>query len=358
MDMRDYIRVIQEEIRTKKSYDEYGWAFSRYKDFLEVCRRERPRDIEVCCQLAAVYFELRYDLTESIGLLEHFLSQYDEDLTDEERERIYTNLGFFYEEDGEVDLSESYLEKAVALEPTFPNAYHGLGLRLIEKGELARSFQLFQKASSLSEGLPYKYNYGVALYQNGQVAEAGRLFEGLSLDEKFKMRALYGSGCCLARLGEKVKVKEIADQLCKMGADDDIGESEIADLYYQCDYYFEHNQMYKTSSCPYYPDKSWLGPYFYSLAQLGSPEELEAKFLEVCYEKDEDMKQNAAEELDEDFSRADQKAYLEKFQKEKQEIEDVYWQVKNRASRPRVEFKMSYDYGCYLLDCPRHQKIC
>ena len=66
---------------------------------------ENPRDMEKVCQLAAVYNELTYQWDDIYKLLNEFIKKYENELTDEEKSRIYTNLGF-YCDDSEIGIRD------------------------------------------------------------------------------------------------------------------------------------------------------------------------------------------------------------------------------------------------------------
>ncbi len=93
----EWARYIQDEIQKNDSYDNYKHAFIEYKDYLEKCLLENPKNVEVICQLAAVYNELNYQWDDIYKLLNEFIKKYENELTNEEKSRIYTNLGFYYD---------------------------------------------------------------------------------------------------------------------------------------------------------------------------------------------------------------------------------------------------------------------
>jgi len=45
----EWTRYIQDEIKKNASYDNYKHTFIEYKDYLEECLLENPRDVEKRC---------------------------------------------------------------------------------------------------------------------------------------------------------------------------------------------------------------------------------------------------------------------------------------------------------------------
>ena len=72
---KEWARYIQDEIKKNGSYDNYRHAFVEYKDYLEECLLENPRDVEKVCQLAAVYNELNYQWDDIYKLLNEFIKR-------------------------------------------------------------------------------------------------------------------------------------------------------------------------------------------------------------------------------------------------------------------------------------------
>jgi len=95
---KEWAKYIQDEIKKNDSYDNYKHAFIEYKDYLEKCFLENPKNVEVVCQLAAVYNELNYQWDDIYKLLNEFIKKYENELANEEKSRIYTNLGFYYDD--------------------------------------------------------------------------------------------------------------------------------------------------------------------------------------------------------------------------------------------------------------------
>ena len=72
--VKEWIKYIQEKIRNNSDYDS---VYEEYKMFLENKLKENPKNVEVVCQLAAVYNELTYQWKDIYKLLNEFIKKYE-----------------------------------------------------------------------------------------------------------------------------------------------------------------------------------------------------------------------------------------------------------------------------------------
>ena len=368
MTINEYIQNIQQEIGSGKPYEEYAYLFEDYKRYLESVIEQHPRDIIAVCQLAAVYMELRYSFDDSIKIMEKALVQFENELTDDEKVRLYTNLAFFYEENGDEEKQNTSLAKAVDLKPNTPNAYDALAVCLTTKAgyintasDFTAVLPLFEQAAKLSDELRYQHNYAVALYSAGNITNAKIIFEKLCHQDDSNMKAMYGLGVCSYCLCNIKTALDMANRLANIDtgndyAGDEVGESEIAELFYQCGDYANHNAMFDNCKIRYYYDASWLAPYFYCLKILGKDSALIQKHNEVVNSKKEDIDDAKGEELNDSYTIEDRNEYVAKLQKELDDIEGAYRKITQANYKPEVTPNLDFVYGCYLIDCPRHQR--
>ncbi|MDR1321303.1 MAG: hypothetical protein LBK56_07750 [Gracilibacteraceae bacterium] len=353
--INDYIAYIQREIAEKDRYQDYVHAFEEYEDYLEARLSVSPKDIEVICQLAAVYHELRYDYDDCISPMEEALQW---DISEGDRARLYTNLAFYHEEQSpDDDVAMRYLEAAVALAPDTPNAYDALG-RFVLDSDPERSLALYRRAYELSDEMKYHYNYAVALFTCGKIAEARRVLELLPAEGADDERLVrYAMGVCDCYLGDREAALAAANALAAERSDDQITEGELADLYFLCGAYERHNAMYDTASMRYVIYDSWMAPYLYSLKMMGETNKMEKTFAESIAEKDAEIASAKTEELDADYTLADRDHYVLAKQKERDDIAASYAKIMESGCRPQIKIKLWPMFGCYLLDCPRHQPV-
>ena len=175
--VKEWIKYIQEKIRNNSDYDS---VYEEYKIFLENKLKEKPKNVEVICQLAAVYNELNYQWDDIYKLLNEFIKKYENELTDEEKSRIYTNLGYYYDDqrDGSKRAIRT-LRKAVAFNPNNSKAYYGLGADYYGAGKYDKSEEMYKRACELENNPIYKFEYANLLMVNGKYEEAKIILEEL-----------------------------------------------------------------------------------------------------------------------------------------------------------------------------------
>ena len=178
--IKDWIKYIQNEIHKSKDYDEYEHVFVEYRDYLENYLLKNPKNVEIICQLAATYNELCYEWEKIYKLLNDFLKKYENELTNEEKSRIYTNLGFYYDDQryGSKRAIRT-LRKAVAFNPNNSKAYYGLGANYYGAGKYDKSEEMYKRACELENNPIYKFEYANLLMVNGKNEEAKIILEEL-----------------------------------------------------------------------------------------------------------------------------------------------------------------------------------
>lgn len=354
MTIKEYIRYIQQA-----DTNDYSQIFLEYKAFLKKYIKDNPTDVEAVCQLAITNFELRASASEIIQKLEKFKKRYSAKISAADKGRLYSNLAYYYEEEDNMPKCMECLKKAIGLLPDAPNAYDALGQKMVKFGNNieAEALSLFEKASTLSQEIKYQYNFAVSLFKNGNTERAKDIFEKL-LAESENEKLLYAYGVCLYYLGEKEQALAIANELASEELDNDyIDESMIADLYFLCGEYEMHNKMYDSCPFTYYYTADWLAPYFYSLKKMAKMDELKHIYEKVIKEKEEDITSEKKAEITEGYSEQDRAAYIKKLEKERDDIKISYYKSLNSDEKPDIKIELNFIDGCYLLDCPRHQKI-
>lgn len=352
MDISEFICNIQAQIGGK-TYEDYAPAFREYEKYLKQRQREKSNIVAVTCQLAAVSFELRYEITKSIQMLEALLLNTAVQLTPSEKARIYTNLAFYYEENCDKENCFRCLKEAVSLNPGLPNAYDALGRFYIKNGDSEIAIPFLKRACGFSDKVNYQYNYGVALFSSGDIVSAKEIFIKLLPNAGEKRCIPYAYGVCCALTGDIKNSCKIADDLAVNVIDDYITSSEVADLYFLCAEYAKHNKMYD-NDC-YSIDVRWIAPYLYSLKALDNLERLVKKYEEFISEADCAIEEAMAEELDETYTQQDKADFIEKRKSEKDEIVQAYHEIINTKYKPQLKVNLWCICECYMVDCPRHQ---
>ena len=214
-----------------------------FKTYLNGLLHEHPHDLNIVCALATVEQVLRHE-ENSIQLLEEFLRKYIEELSDTDKARVYTNLAFYYNDEGNIK-EYDYLSAAVKLNSPYIETYRGLALYHFsvyrEKGsaeDLKRSLHAFEKGRTVSDGYEMNFGYAVCLFELKQYEKAKVIFEELLKSYQNRMRLLVCIAYCDVYLGNKKQVLDRLKQI-KLGGDvvyhlsnDEVFEFDIIDVYY------------------------------------------------------------------------------------------------------------------------------
>lgn len=108
-----------------KDYEKAVPYLRKFEKFLVNMLSEKPMDVNAVCTLASVKNELGYEQF-AIDLLEKFLLEYEEFLCNEDKARIFMNIGFYYyEHEGK---GKKYLLKAEELNSPFVETYKVLAM--------------------------------------------------------------------------------------------------------------------------------------------------------------------------------------------------------------------------------------
>ena len=362
----EWTRYIQDEIKKNASYDNYKHTFIEYKDYLEECLLENPRDVEKVCQLAAVYNELTYQWEDIYKLLNEFIKKYENELTDEEKSRIYTNLGFYYDDqrNGSKRAIRT-LRKAVTFNPNNSKAYYGLGADYYGAGKYDKSEEMYKRACELENNPIYKFEYVNLLLVNGKYEEAKIILEELikkdfefEKEDLAKLKYIYIVN--RIRLKEFENIEMEIDSLILENADNDyFFESDLDDLYYLSENYEKLVEIYlkieaqEDCQIPY----EELSIYFYSLKQLNKLDNLEKSFEKALKFKNEEIEEVKNGELKKEWTKSEKKEEIREIKRQIKNLKAEYEKILKTDYKPEVKIYPKFLYDCFLIDCPRHQKL-
>ena len=362
----EWARYIQDEIKKNDSYDNYRHAFIEYKDYLEKSLLENPRDVEKICQLAAVYNELTYQWEDIYKLLNEFIKKYENELTDEEKSRIYTNLGYYYDDqrDGSKRAIRT-LRKAVAFNPNNSKAYYGLGADYYGAGKYDKSEEMYKRACELENNPIYKFEYANLLMVNGKYEEAKIILEEL-IKKDFEFgkedfaKIKYSYIVNRIRLKEFENIESEIDELMLENIDNDYFFcSGLESLYYLSENYKKLVEIYlkieAQGDCRV-PDEE-LSIYFYSLKQLNKMDKLEKFFKRALKFKNEEIEDVKNGEFKKEWTKAEKKEEIKEIRRQAKRLKAEYEKILKTDYKPEVKIYPKFLYDCFLIDCPRHQKL-
>ena len=360
--VKEWIKYIQEKIRNNSDYDS---VYEEYKTFLENKLKENPKNVEVICQLAAVYNELNYQWDDIYKLLNEFIKKYENELTDEEKSRIYTNLGYYYDDqrDGSKRAIRT-LRKAVAFNPNNFKAYYGLGADYYGAGKYEKSEEMYKRACELEDNPIYKFEYANLLMINGKYKEAKIILEELiKKDFEFekedfaKIKYSYIANKIQLRKFENIE-NEINELMLETVNKDDFFEEEFAELYYLVGSYEKSRKIYSKFKIQDYQFPAWwLRFYFYSLKQLNEIEKLQENFKIVLKIKDEEVESIKNGEFLTECTKSYKKEEIKEIRRQAKRLKAEYEKILKTDYKPEVKIYPKFLYDCFLIDCPRHQKV-
>ena len=360
--VKEWIKYIQEKIRNNSDYDS---VYEEYKVFLENKLKENPRDVEKVCQLAAVYNELNYQWDDIYKLLNEFIKKYENELTDEEKSRIYTNLGYYYDDqrDGSKRAIRT-LRKAVAFNSNNSKAYYGLGADYYGAKKYDKSEEMYKRACELEDNPIYKFEYANLLIVNKKYEKAKIILEKLlkgnfdfCKEDLAKIKYSYIVNKIYLREFENIKVK-IDELMLETVNKDDFFEEEFAELYYLAGSYEKSRKIYSKFKIQDYQFPAWwLRFYFYSLKQLNEIEKLQENFKIVLKIKDEEIESIKNGEFLTECTKSYKKEEIKEIRRQAKRLKAEYEKILKMDYKPEVKIYPKFLYDCFLIDCPRHQKL-
>ena len=361
--IKEWIKYIQEKIRNNSDYDS---VYEEYKIFLENKLKEKPKNVEVVCQLAAVYNELTYQWEDIYKLLNEFIKKYENELTDEEKSRIYTNLGYYYDDqrDGSKRAIRT-LRKAVAFNPNNSKAYYGLGADYYGAGKYDKSEEMYKRACELENNPIYNFEYANLLMINGKYEEAKIILEELikkdfefEKEDFVKIKYIYIAN--KVQLKEFVNIEAQIDELMLENIDNDyFFGSDLESLYYLSENYKKLVEIYlkidaqEDCQVPY----EELPIYFYSLKRLDKFDKLEKSFEKALKFKNEEIEDVKNGEFKREWTKSEKKEEIREIKRQIKNLKAEYEKILKTDYKPEVKIYPKFLYDCFLIDCPRHQKL-
>ena len=331
-----------------------------FKTYLNGLLHEHPHDLNIVCALATVEQVLRHE-ENSIQLLEEFLRKYIEELSDTDKARVYTNLAFYYNDEGNIK-EYDYLSAAIKLKSPYIETYRGLALYHFsayrEKGsveELKESLRAFEKGRTVSDGYEMNFGYAVCLFELKQYEKAKVIFEELLKSYLNRMRLLVCIAYCDVYLGNKKKALDRLKQI-KLGGDvayhlsnDEVFEFDIIDVYFILDEYSLF--LDECEKAKEYCDLS-DGPYYFGLWIMNQHDMFHR---EVDKQRNEILTCIEDAKMDEDFDSEEEKQeYIKSWEDDLENLNLLEHKIKDENFKPTVELKLWPIYGCYLIDCLTH----
>ena len=257
------------------------------------------------------------------------------------------------------------LRKAVVFNPNNSKAYYGLGANYYGAGKYDKSEEMYKRACELENNPIYKFEYANLLMVNGKHEEAKIILEEL-IKKDFEFgkedfaKIKYGYIVNRIRLKEFENIESKIDELMLENIDNDYFFcSDLESLYYLSENYKKLVEIYlkiKAQEDCRVPDEE-LSIYFYSLKQLNKMNKLEKSFKEALKFKNEEIEDVKNGEFKKEWTKAEKKEEIKEIRREAKRLKAEYEKILKTDYKPEVKIYPKFLYDCFLIDCPRHQKL-
>ena len=321
----------------------------------ETLLNECPNSVDSACALAYAESHARREKNSQL-ILEKFLEKYSDKLNNVEKAKVYTNLAFYYNDEGNIKEYE-YLSAAVKLNTPYIETYRGLALyhftSYADKGsveELERSLLTYEKGRSISDNYEMNFGYAVCLFGLKEYEKAKTIFVQLLENCPNRMRLLLCIAYCDVYLGNKIQSLDYLKKI-KIGGDpayqrdNEIWEFDIFDAYYVLDEYklFLEECEKAKSTC----DLNY-GPYYFGLWIMNQHDQF---YLEVDKQRTEILACIEDVKIDDDFaSEEERQEHLQCWEDDLESLNILEHKIKYENYKPTVKLKLWPIYGCYLID--------
>ena len=321
----------------------------------EILLNECPNSVDSACEFAYAESQAWREKNSQL-ILEKFLEKYRDELNDVEKAKVYTNLAFYYNDEGNIKEYE-YLSAAVKLNTPYIETYRGLALyhftSYADKGsveELERSLLTYEKGRSISDNYEMNFGYAVCLFGLKEYEKAKTIFVQLLENCPNRMRLLLCIVYCDVYLGNKIQSLDYLKKI-KIGGDpayqrdDEIWEFDIFNAYYVLDEYklFLEECEKAKSSC----DLNY-GPYYFGLWTMNQHDQFH---LEVDKQRTEILACIEDVKIDDDFtSEKERQEDLQCWEDDLESLNILEHKIKYENYKPTVKLKLWPIYGCYLID--------
>ena len=332
--IKEFWNVLKSEYENKhkenmfKNYSQTEHVLKNFRTYLKDLFCEYPSSVDVVCILASVELELRHE-KDAIKLLEDFVLKYNEVINDVDKARIYTNLGL---------TSFSNYERNKTIE------------------DLDNSLMYFEKALKITKDYEIQFGYAVCLFEMKEYQKAKVIFEKLLSEYPDRMRLLLCIAYCEVYLGNKEEAIYYLEKV-EVGQDekyylttDDIADYQVFEAYYvlgEYDLFLEECE--KVILDYYFAD--WEH-YYYTLWLKNKYE----KFYECVSKYKNDILKNIEEtKVDDDFSCEEEKQdYIKSYEEDLEKLITMSNKIQNENYKPIIKLELYPEYGCFLVDCIRH----
>ena len=321
----------------------------------ETLLNECPNSVDSACELANAESQAWREKNSQL-ILEKFLEKYSDELNDVEKAKVYTNLAFYYNDEGNIKEYE-YLSAAVKLNSPYIETYRGLALYHFSSyadtdsvEELKKCILTYEKGRVIADNYEMNFGYAVCLFELKEYEKAKAIFLQLLENYPNRMRLFLSIAYCDVYLGNKIQSLDYLKKI-KIGGDpayqrdDEIWEFDIFNAYYVLDEYklFLEECEKAKSSC----DLNY-SPYYFGLWTMNQHDQFH---LEVDKQRTEMLACIEDVKIDNDFaSEEERQGHLQCWEDDLESLNILEQKIKYENYKPVVELKLWPIYDCYLID--------
>ena len=326
----------------------------------ETLLNECPNSVDSAYELANAESQAWREKNSQL-ILEKFLEKYSDELNDVEKAKVYTNLAFYYNDEGNIKEYE-YLSAAVKLNSPYIETYRGLALYHFSSyadtdsvEELKKCILTYEKGRVIADNYEMNFGYAVCLFELKEYEKAKAIFLQLLENYPNRMRLFLSIAYCDVYLGNKIQSLDYLKKI-KIGGDpayqrdDEIWEFDIFNAYYVLDEYklFLEECEKAKSSC----DLNY-GPYYFGLWTMNQHDQF---YLEVDKQRTEILGCIEDVKIDDDFaSEEERQEHLQCWEDDLESLNILEHKIKYENYKPTVKLKLWPIYDCYLIDYLTHK---
>jgi type IV pilus assembly protein PilF len=195
-----------------------------------------PRKWLACAGIAGVLLLAVAGCASRVNSAPHDIMTESDEPEVRKRARIRMELAVGYFEHGQTKVALDELKQAIAIDPSFPEAYNMRGLIYMRLNDMQQADDSFRRAVSLNPGdSNVQHNYGWLLCQQGRYEEAQRAFDAAMSNAGYAGRAktLMAQGLCQARAGRAAEAEHSLSRSYELDAGNPITGYNLASLLYR-----------------------------------------------------------------------------------------------------------------------------
>jgi len=152
------------------------------------------------------------------------------------RARIRLELAVGYFEQGKVEIALDELKQAIAIDPSYPDAYNMRGLIFMRLNDNRQAEESFRRAVAMNpRDADSHHNLGWLLCQQGRYAEAQRSFDIVMASPVYPGRAktLMAQGVCQARAGLTAEAEQSLSRSYELDPTNPVTGYNLANMLYK-----------------------------------------------------------------------------------------------------------------------------